>query len=89
MTWDLQFAATSVPLILRGLLVTLQITVLGSLVAYALGLVFALVRRARVPVVDQVLFLFIEFVRSTPLLVQIFVLYYVFPSASASACRRS
>lgn len=81
MTWDWQFAANSLPLILRGLLVTLQITVLGSLVAYTLGLVFALVRRARIPVVDQVLFLFIEFVRSTPLLVQIFVLYYVFPSA--------
>ncbi|SDH47155.1 polar amino acid transport system permease protein [Actinokineospora alba] len=81
MTWDWQFAANSVPLILQGLLVTLQITVLGSLVAYTLGLAFALVRRARVPVVDQVLHLFIEFVRSTPLLVQIFVLYYVFPSA--------
>ncbi|MBC6449007.1 ectoine/hydroxyectoine ABC transporter permease subunit EhuD [Actinokineospora xionganensis] len=81
MTWDWQFAANSVPLILQGLLVTLQITVLGSLVAYTLGLVFALVRRARIPVVDQLLFLFIEFVRSTPLLVQIFVLYYVFPSA--------
>lgn len=81
MTWDWQFAANSVPLILQGLLVTLQITVLGSLVAYTLGLVFALVRRARIPVVDQVLHLFIEFVRSTPLLVQIFVLYYVFPSA--------
>lgn len=81
MTWDWQFAANSVPLILQGLLVTLQITVLGSLVAYTLGLLFALVRRARVPVVAQALYLFIEFVRSTPLLVQIFVLYYVFPSA--------
>lgn len=81
MTWDWQFAANSLPLILQGLLVTLQVTVLGSLVAYTLGLVFALVRRARIPVVDQVLHLFVEFVRSTPLLVQIFVLYYVFPSA--------
>ncbi|MFD0364461.1 ectoine/hydroxyectoine ABC transporter permease subunit EhuD [Nocardia sp. GCM10030253] len=73
--WDRFFDA--LPFIWDGLLVTIQYTLLGSLVAYALGLVFAVIRRLRIPVVDQVLWAFIEFVRSTPLLVQIFVLYWV------------
>ncbi|MCA1671063.1 MAG: ectoine/hydroxyectoine ABC transporter permease subunit EhuD [Actinobacteria bacterium] len=41
-----------------------------------------MVRRAKIPVVDQVLWAFIEFVRSTPLLVQVFVLYYVVQPAT-------
>lgn len=75
--WDWDLAVDALPYILEGLLVTLEITVLGSLLAYVLGLVFALLRRARIPVLDQALYLFIEFVRSTPLLVQVFVLYYL------------
>lgn len=77
--WDWDLAAEALPFILEGLLVTLEITVLGSLLAYVLGLAFALVRRARIPVLDQALYLFIEFVRSTPLLVQVFVLFYLVP----------
>ncbi|WP_433725589.1 ectoine/hydroxyectoine ABC transporter permease subunit EhuD [Nocardia sp. CA-129566] len=73
--WDRFFDAF--PFIWDGLLVTIEYTLLGSLVAYVLGLVFAVVRRLRIPVVDQLLWAFIEFIRSTPLLVQIFVLYWV------------
>jgi polar amino acid transport system permease protein len=77
--WDWDLAISALPAIFQGLLVTLEITLLGSLLAYVLGLVFALIRRGRIPVVDQVLYLFIEFVRSTPLLVQVFVLFYLLP----------
>jgi polar amino acid transport system permease protein len=80
--WNWDKAFESIPVILRGLLVTLQVTVLGSLVAYVLGLLFAIVRRARIPVVDQVLWGFIELVRSTPLLIQVFVLFYLLPPAT-------
>ncbi|MEV4128965.1 ectoine/hydroxyectoine ABC transporter permease subunit EhuD [Nocardia sp. NPDC049707] len=73
--WDRFFDAF--PFIWDGLLVTIQYTLLGSLVAYLLGLIFAVIRRLRIPVVDQLLWAFIEFIRSTPLLVQIFVLYWV------------
>ncbi|WP_163509364.1 ectoine/hydroxyectoine ABC transporter permease subunit EhuD [Fodinicola acaciae] len=79
MEWDWSYVAEIIPALLQGLLVTLEITVLASLVSYALGLVFALVRRSRVPVLSQAVWLFVEFVRSTPLLVQVFFLYYVLP----------
>ncbi|MFJ8914627.1 ectoine/hydroxyectoine ABC transporter permease subunit EhuD [Amycolatopsis sp. NPDC102389] len=77
MDWSWEAAADSIPLLLEGLLVTVEITLLASVVAYALGLVFALIRRTGIPVLSQAVLLFIEFIRSTPLLIQVFVLYYV------------
>jgi polar amino acid transport system permease protein len=81
MVWDWAFAGQILPGLLRGLLVTFEATVLGSILAYVLGLVFAIIRRARIPVLSQVVWLFVEFVRSTPLLVQLYFLYFVFPIA--------
>lgn len=77
MDWDWDYFWDSVPVLLEGLLVTVELTVLGSLVAYVLGLVFALVRRARIPVLSQAMYLFIELVRSTPLLIQVFIVFYL------------
>lgn len=73
--WERFFDAW--PYVLDGLGVTIQYTLLGSLVAYILGLVFAVIRQLRIPVIDQILWAFIEFVRSTPLLVQVFFLWWV------------
>ncbi|MDT7569323.1 MAG: polar amino acid transport system permease protein [Pseudonocardiales bacterium] len=77
--WDWGYAFQVLPQLLRALLVTLEITVLGSVVALVLGLVIAVVRRAKVPVLDQVLWAVVEFIRSTPLLVQVFFLYFALP----------
>ncbi|RSN20014.1 ectoine/hydroxyectoine ABC transporter permease subunit EhuD [Streptomyces sp. WAC 05977] len=77
MDWSWESAANSVPLLLEGLLVTVEITLLASAVGYVLGLVFALIHRTGIPVLSPAVRLFIEFVRSTPLLIQVFVLYYV------------
>lgn len=81
MTWDWSFAFSILPQLLRGLLVTLEATVLGSILAYLLGLVFAVIRRSRIPVLSQAVWLFIEFVRSTPLLVQLYFLFFVLQGA--------
>jgi polar amino acid transport system permease protein len=75
--WDWGYAFDVLPRLLRGLWVTIQATVLGSIVAFALGLVLALLRRSGIPVVSQLTWGFIEFVRSTPLLVQLFFLFFV------------
>jgi polar amino acid transport system permease protein len=59
---------------------TLVATVLGSALAAVLGLVFAIIRRVRVPVLAPVTTVFIEFVRSTPIPIQLFVMFYVLPT---------
>jgi polar amino acid transport system permease protein len=62
-----------------GLAVTLQALVLGSLISFALGLVWALLMRVPTRWVRWPVGAFTEFVRNTPLLVQLFFLFYVLP----------
>jgi len=77
--WDWGYAFEVLPQLLRALLVTLEITLLGSVLALLLGLLIAVLRHARIPVLDQVLWALVEFIRSTPLLVQVFFLYFALP----------
>ena len=67
------------PIILIGLTVTLQAAAAGFAIALALGLVFALMRRSRFRSVSWTTTVVVEFLRDTPLLVQLFFLYYVLP----------
>jgi polar amino acid transport system permease protein len=89
MNWDWEWTRDfSVELFTTGLKVTIQITLLGAVLAFTLGLVLALLRRSRIRWVSTPTRWFIEFVRSTPLLVQLFFLFYVVPGTlgiSASA----
>ena len=80
MIWDWQYAWEVFPEIaLNGLRITVLATVLGSLLAYTLGLVLTLLRRSPIRIVSTTAWAFIELVRSTPLLVQIFFFFFVLP----------
>jgi polar amino acid transport system permease protein len=80
MTWDWSFALDVLPELLAAFFrYTLVATVLGTALAAVLGLAFAIVRRAHVPVLAPLVTAFIDFVRSTPLLVQLFFLFFVLP----------
>jgi len=76
--WDWDYAFSILPALVEGLGLTLLATVLGSIVAMVLGLLLALLQRGPRPVAIIVRG-FVEFVRSTPLLVQIFFLFFVLP----------
>jgi polar amino acid transport system permease protein len=81
MTWDMDYAIDVFPRIFEAFLrYTLVVTVLASALAAALGLVFAVIRGARVPIVGPLTTAFIEFVRGTPVPIQLFFLFYVLPS---------
>ncbi|GHC72155.1 ectoine/hydroxyectoine ABC transporter permease subunit EhuD [Limoniibacter endophyticus] len=77
-TW-LTYATSILPIILIGLTVTLKAAAAGFAIALVLGLVFALLRRSRVKAVSWTTAVVVEFLRDTPLLVQLFFLYYVLP----------
>jgi polar amino acid transport system permease protein len=78
--WDWHFAGKILPDLLRGLVVTIEATLLGYLVALILGLVWAILRRSPSRIVNQTVRWVVEFVRSTPLLVQLFFLFFALPS---------
>ncbi|MEU4979068.1 ectoine/hydroxyectoine ABC transporter permease subunit EhuD [Streptomyces sp. NPDC021969] len=79
MKWDWSAVSDFMPHFWDGLLVTLQILVLGSLVSFGLGLVWALLMRVPSRWVTWPIGVVTEFVRNTPLLVQLFFLFYVLP----------
>ena len=81
--WDLSsplaFAISILPILLTGMVVTIQATVVGFLVALVLGLVWAVLKSAPARIIAWPAKALIEFIRDTPLLVQLFFLYYVLP----------
>ncbi|MFI6081470.1 ectoine/hydroxyectoine ABC transporter permease subunit EhuD [Streptomyces sp. NPDC051217] len=79
MNWDWSAVGDFMPMFWDGLLVTLQALILGALLAFALGLVWAMAQRSSLAVVRWPVNVITEFVRNTPLLVQLFFLYYVLP----------
>ncbi len=76
MIWDWHFAGKILPDLLRGLRVTVEATLLGYLLALVLGLVWAVLRRSPSAIVNQTVRWIVEFIRSTPLLVQLSFLYF-------------
>lgn len=77
--WDWNYAWEIQPILGEASLITLQATVLGFLMALVLGLVLAILRMVGPKPLRYLVAGFIEFVRSTPLLIQIFFLYYILP----------
>lgn len=78
-TWDWDFALDILPDLLAGLWTTVRLTAMSIAIALVLGLVLALLRRSPRRLVRWPVGLLVEFVRSTPLLVQLFFLYFVLP----------
>ncbi len=76
---DLNFAISIFPILLRGLWVTLQATALGFAIALVLGLVLAILRMVPLKIISWPVSFFLEFTRNTPLLVQLYFLYFVLP----------
>ncbi|MEQ9689893.1 MAG: ectoine/hydroxyectoine ABC transporter permease subunit EhuD [Bauldia litoralis] len=79
MEWSWQFVEEILPDLFRGFLVTIEATILGSIVAAILGLVFAILRRSDNRLISRPVGFIVEFIRGTPLLVQLYFLFYVLP----------
>lgn len=85
--WDWGYTWEVLPKLLQGLVVTLEATVLGFAFALVVGLVWAVLRQpgrrlerwSAAWAVERSAYWAVEFVRSTPLLVQLYFVFYVFP----------
>lgn len=84
MNWDWNVVEDFMPRFRDGVLVTLQALAVGALIAFVLGLVWALAQRSARAWVRRPVVAVTEFVRNTPLLVQLFFLFYVVPGFGPS-----
>jgi polar amino acid transport system permease protein len=77
MTWSWEAVGELIPVLLRGLQTTVYATLVGSAIAIVLGLVFALLGRSQAAAVRVPVLAVEDFVRNTPILVQLIFVYYV------------
>lgn len=62
--------------ILSGLKTTLSLSIISMIIALVIGVVIALIRINNIKILKQLVEVYISFLRGTPLLVQLFLLYF-------------
>lgn len=75
---DFDFIVRSIPLYVKAAEFTLQLSFWGILLSLFIGLVCSLITYYKVKFLDKVVQIYIELSRNTPLLIQLFFLYYGF-----------
>lgn len=76
---DFGFIKQVFPLYIHAAILTLKIGILGIILAIAVGLLCALILHKKIPVLRQLVSIYIELSRNTPLLIQLFFIYYGLP----------
>lgn len=77
--FSLERLISAFPKVLSYLPVTLKIAGLSALFGILLGIIVAFLRIERIPVIHQLLGVYISFARGTPILVQMLIVYYGMP----------
>ncbi|SFU20759.1 ectoine/hydroxyectoine ABC transporter permease subunit EhuD [Mesorhizobium sp. YR577] len=79
MEWDWDFVWQIMPTLIQGVKITILATLLGSVLAAVVGLGIALARRSPNKLLSRPVGFLAEFIRGTPLLVQLYFIFYVLP----------
>ena len=81
---DTGFIAEYIPLYVEATKLTIGIGLIGIALSLIVGLVISMIQYFKVPVLRQISAVYIELSRNTPLLVQLFFLYFGLPKAGIS-----
>lgn len=76
---DFEFIKEVIPMYVEATLLTLRIGFIGIILSFITGILCAIVRYWKIPVVNTVVRVYTEISRNTPLLIQLFFLYFAFP----------
>ena len=76
---DMNIIQAAVPKFIEGFKVTIWLSLIGIIGALIVGLICSLLQYFKVPIVSKIISAYIELSRNTPLLIQLFFLYYAFP----------
>jgi len=76
---NLDILARYAPLYVDAAILTLRIAAIGIIGSLAVGLFVAAIRHYRIPVATQIAAAYVELSRNTPLLVQLFFIYFGLP----------
>ena len=76
---DFQFIKTYAPMYVEAAKLTMSIALLGILLSTLVGFICCLIRYYKIPILQRVIGMYIELSRNTPLLIQLFYLYFGLP----------
>ncbi|WP_295269009.1 amino acid ABC transporter permease [Veillonella sp.] len=79
MSFDWSLIWDNIPILLQGAVITIQITVMAVGCGFFIGMIAALANLSRFKVVRLLVKCYVELFRGTPLLVQIFMIYFALP----------
>jgi polar amino acid transport system permease protein len=79
MIWDWNFVWPYLPILLQGALVTIEATLAGTAIALAVGIAFAVAGQAESRMLRMATSFVVQFLRGTPLLVQLYVIFFLLP----------
>ncbi len=78
--FDVGYIVDNAPALIEGLGMTIIVSAISIVLAAVVGVVGAAARVFRVPVLSQIFAFYVEFIRNTPLLAQIFFIFYGLPT---------
>ncbi|WP_145151947.1 amino acid ABC transporter permease [Pseudomonas oryzihabitans] len=78
--FDFQPVLQQSDLLLKGALFTLELTAIGAVLGIALGILGAVCRAWRLRPFDRVFGVYVELIRNTPFLIQLFFIFFGLPS---------
>ncbi len=79
MTIDWNIIRESIPLLAEGVIVTLQVSSLAAVLGLALGVILGLGSLSRNRPIRWFVSAYVDFIRGTPLLIQIFLVFFALP----------
>lgn len=79
MSFNVDLAVNAIPLLLMGALVTVKITAISVGLGIVIGLFVGIARIAHSRILRVLAAIYVDFLRGTPLLVQIFLIYFALP----------
>ncbi len=80
MEFDLSLITHSLPLLLKGTCLTLEITILSVGCGLLIGLIASLMQLSGKRFLQLPAKVYVDFIRGTPLLIQIFIIYFALPN---------
>ena len=88
MSW--QIINQSLPIFAKAFQLTIWLSAVGIILSIVVGIFCSLIQYFKVPILSQLITAYVELARNTPLLIQLFFLYYAFPviglKMSAQTC---
>ncbi|MFP6729981.1 MAG: amino acid ABC transporter permease [Alphaproteobacteria bacterium] len=79
MKFDFSYTVDAFPRLLEGAMITVQVAFLSFVLSLILGTVLTVLRSFKIKPINIVIAIYISFIRGTPVLIQIFLAYYVLP----------